>query len=262
MLDSLNSWAHNVRVKKPKASKTLSTEAREIDKLANFVPKAPKTLSKEDREIDKLANFVSSKKKPSHDIVIVHSEKELDKASNLISPLPTDRKGIHKIVKRFDGHIKLAPDERLVMVDSGSFCHAIDAEVELPEHELIKISKDEGKGDGESACGSIMRRLGKVKTQGSVEGVSLNVLWNAMKVKVPILSVRRLVRDRHSVRFRDDGGYIRNLATGEKIPFFEFQGVYYLIMKIKPPPEPEFSSNSLCTPCPVDNKPVFSRQVP
>jgi hypothetical protein len=225
-------------------------------------PKASKTLSTEAREIDKLSNFVSSKKKPSNRIVVVHSEKELEKASHLIAPLPTDPKGISKLAKKFDGHIKLAHDEKLVMVDSGSFCHAIDAEVELPEHELIQLSKNEGKGDGESACGSIMRRLGKVKTQGSVEGVSLNVLWNSMKVKVPILSVRRLVRDCHSVRFRDDGGYIRNLTTGEKIPFFEFQGVYYLIMKIKPPPEPECSSNLLCTPCPVDSKPVFSRQVP
>ena len=137
------------------------------------------------------------------------------------------------------------------MVDSGSFCHAIDAEVELPEHELIPLSEHESQQDGESACGGIMKRLGRVKTIGTVEGKSLDVQWNAMKVKVPILSVRRLVHDKHSVRFRREGGYIRNLRTGEKIPFFEFQGVYYLKMKIVPPSKPIPSA-----------EPVFSRPVP
>jgi hypothetical protein len=83
------------------------------------------------------------------------------------------------------------------------------------------------------------------------------VRWNVMKVKVPILSVRKLVRDQHSVRFQDDGGYIKNLQTGDKIPFFEHMGVYYLIMKI-PPPE----ISSLIEHTTVECKPVFTRQEP
>ena len=121
------------------------------------------------------------------------------------------------------------------MVDSGSFCHAIDASTEIPDHEIILLSDNEKSQDGEAADGSIIKRLGRVKTQGTVDGKALNVTWNVMKVKVPILSVRRLVYDNHNVRFKKGGGYIRNLKTGEKIPFFEFQGVYFLKLKITPP---------------------------
>ena len=100
-----------------------------------------------------------------------------------------------------------------------------------------------------------MKLLGRVKTRGTVEGLSLNVHWNAMKVKVPILSVRKLVRDNHLVRFNKGGGYIKNTLTGERIPFFEFQGVYYLKYKVLPPSLRESFSEE-----PIE--PVFSRPVP
>ena len=90
-----------------------------------------------------------------------------------------------------------------------------------------------------------MKRLGKVCTQGTVEGHTLNIKWDVMDVKVPIISVRKLVRDNHNVRFRRKGGYILNLETRDKIPFFEYQGVYYLKMKFTQPTEPP----EICEPC-------------
>ena len=153
-----------------------------------------------------------------------------------------------KIVRKIVSHVTLEKDEKLCMVDSGSFAHAIDAEEELPDHDIEPIPSDEHSQDGESACGGIMKQLGRVKTRGLVNGKSLNVHWNAMKVKVPILSVQRLVHDHHNVRFKKGGGYIKNLLTGERIPIFEYQGVYYLKMKILPPTR--------------DVDPVFSRPVP
>ena len=98
-----------------------------------------------------------------------------------------------------------------------------------------------------------MKRLGKVRTEGTVEGHKLNVKWNAMNVKVPILSVRKLVKDNHNVKFRKNGGCILNLLTGERIPFFAFQGVYYLKMKFSPP------ENHV--PTSLDREPVFNRRV-
>ena len=56
-----------------------------------------------------------------------------------------------------------------------------------------------------------------------------------MKVKTPILSVRQLTRDGHEVYINQNGGWIKNLENGKMISFFEFQGVYYLKMKIAPP---------------------------
>ena len=121
------------------------------------------------------------------------------------------------------------------MVDSGAFTRAINAESELPSHELIPIGSNERSPDGESACGVIMKCTGKVRTKGVVEGLGLDVHWNSMPVKVPILSVRKLVKDQHHVRFHEQGGYIKCLRTGARIPFFEHQGVYYLKMRFLPP---------------------------
>ena len=98
-----------------------------------------------------------------------------------------------------------------------------------------------------------MKRLGKVRTEGTVDGHQLNVKWSAMNVKVPILSVRKLVRDNHNVKFRKNGGYILNLSTGERIPFFAFQGVYYLKMNFSPPAD-HFPTS-------LEQEPVFSRRV-
>ena len=139
------------------------------------------------------------------------------------------------------------------MVDSGSFCHAIDAQEQLPDHEITPLGISENSQEAESACGGIMKRLGRVKTKGLVAGIPLDIRWNAMKVKVPILSVRKLIQGNHTVWFEKHGGYILNLLTGEKLPFFEIQGVYYLKMKILPPPD-YFSHSS------VDKSP-FVRQV-
>ena len=142
-----------------------------------------------------------------------------------------------KLVKKLSSNVSCQPDERLVMVDSGAFTHAIDSDVDLAglDFELTPVGDNEHGLDGESACGAIMKCLGHVKTCATVEGVPLNVTWQSMKVKVPILSVRKLVRDRHDVRFHDGGGYIKCLRTGQRIPFFEYQGIYYLKMKFTPP---------------------------
>ena len=100
-----------------------------------------------------------------------------------------------------------------------------------------------------------MKRQGKVKTQGTVDGKTLNVNWNVMDVKVPILSVRRLCHDHHDlyVAFNYQGGYIFNVQTGERIPIFEHHGVYYLKMKFSDPIHTESRGTV--------NEPVFSRPV-
>ena len=70
-----------------------------------------------------------------------------------------------------------------------------------------------------------------MRTQGLVDGQALDIKWHAMNVKVPILSVRKLVRDNHNVEFSWQGGDILNLHTRARTPFFGHQGVDYLKMK-------------------------------
>ena len=216
MLQSLNLWAHNVRVK------------------PSIIRKAKATA---DPEIERLAKFVSNRAKPRERVIVMNSIHDVDKASHAVKPLPTNRHAMTKLVKKLASNVSCQPNERLVMVDSGAFTHSIDASVELPEFEVIPLGSDETGLDGESACGGIMKCLGRVQTCATVEGVPLNVTWQSMKVKVPILSVRKLVHDIHNVRFHDGGGYITCIQTGMKIPFFEYQGVYYLKMRFLPPHE-------------------------
>ena len=147
-----------------------------------------------------------------------------------------------KLVHTVTSNVTCAPDETLCMVDSGASARATHAETDLPHQELVAIGAHERSPGDESACGGIMRCLGRVKTQGTVEGIPLNIAWQSMTVKVQILSVRKLVRDKHHVRFHEGGGYIRNLQTNQRIPFFEYQGVYYLKMNISPPIDSSSSS--------------------
>ena len=58
-------------------------------------------------------------------------------------------------------------------------------------------------------------------------------------VKVPILSVRCLVEDENEVTMDKKGGFIRDNNTGKCIPFQARNGVYYLTIKLDPPPKPE-----------------------
>ena len=215
MLLSLNNWAHRVR---------------------NESSIKPKAKAKADPEIENAVKFISDKTQIASPVIVVHSSRDIDKATDIVKPLPANRKAMTKLVKKLSSNVSCQPDERLVMVDSGAFTHAIDPDVELSNFDfsLVPLKDDEKGLDGESACGGIMKCLGHISTRGTVEGVPLNVTWQSMKVKVPILSVRKLVRDRHSVRFHDGGGYIRCLRTNQRIPFFEYQGVYYLKMKFTP----------------------------
>ena len=91
------------------------------------------------------------------------------------------------------------------MVESGSFCHATNAHTELPKHLIRPLACTDKCQDAESACGGIIKRFGKVRTEGLVDGQELNIKRDAMNVKVPILRVRKLVRDNHNVRFNRKG---------------------------------------------------------
>ena len=77
---------------------------------------------------------------------------------------------------------------------------------------------------------------------GYADGQRLTIPFKHMKVKCPIVSVRKLVRDGNEVHFEKVGGWIRNMKSGQKIRFFAFQGVYVLKVTIDNP------------------KPLFARQ--
>ena len=236
MLKSLNSWAHKVK------------QIASTKKLKNKV-----TSSK----IDRLANYIENGKRPDvQKVVTVRSAKDVDKIDQVIASVPKDRKGFAKAIKKVS-RVQLAEDERLFMVDSGSFEHAIDAESELPDHPISIPSNLDKERSGETACGRILKVLGKVTVNGLVGNTKVTIPFKHMKVKCPILSVRKLVRDGNDVHFSQHGGWIENATTGQRIELFAFQGVYFLKVKILPPVP---SAESTDPPVESANSEGFARQ--
>ena len=172
---------------------------------------------------------------PEEAPIIVRSEKDLPKLAGRMDALPSSSKGVAKAYKKVSG-IQMKQGEVLCMVDSGSFVHAIDAEADLPGHDIEWFSESESnKGVAETACGGILRRLGLVRCKGTIGGHDVEIQWNHMRVKCPILSVLRLTKEGNQVVLRNDGGEIINLKSGKRIPFFQHNGVYYPRLQVKRP---------------------------
>ena len=63
-------------------------------------------------------------------------------------------------------------------------------------------------------------------------------MLNNMKVDIPILSVRKLVKDGFDICFTESGGYIKARDDGKRVQFIEADGAYWLKMRVNPPDDP------------------------
>ena len=202
MVQALSTWAHKARTK----SVLKKSPARD-----------PLQTSDE-----KTASWIESDKKPrvpDDEVVVVRSSKDLDRST--IAALPQDRKGRARLENEIQ-MIFLAPDQKLAMVNSGSFVHAVDSNVELPGHVLRPIDKNDPHAVGETQCGGKLIEKGSVLVDCIIDGHRVGLEFDSMKVNTPILSVRKLVRDNHPMKFHKNGNFIHDLTTGKKIGFFEF----------------------------------------
>ena len=212
---ALNSWASNVSI------------------AQNVSGKNRQNLSK--GKLDRTARYIESNQK-SDRVIVVKNARDANKLENQIASVPQSRKTLARTMKRVS-RIRLDEHERLVMVDSGAFEHAIDCDKEIPEslgYVIHPPSEADLKKTAETACGGILKILGKFTLHGTVDGSNISVPFKHMKVQCPILSVRRLVRDGNEVHFDKSGGWIKNMQSGKKIRFFSFQGVYFMKVRITP----------------------------
>ena len=226
-LQALSSWANVVRFSSTKKNKKTS-----------LINPAFETLP-----IEKAAKWIEGPTRPKDQTMILRSAKDVNRASDIIAALPESRKGIAKVAKKLET-VTLQPDEILCMVDSGSVVHAIDADEELPDHHVEAPSERDQQEVAETACGGLLHKLGKVRVQGTIDGQNVGVTFDHMKVKIPILSVRKLIKDNNEVYINRKGGVITNLDSGKQIKFFNHQGVYYLKLKIHDPKHSQFSDQN------------------
>ena len=163
------------------------------------------------------------------------SDKAMRRARRLAAAIPQDKKEQAKIAKKFK-RVSVESDEILAMIDTGSFTHAINARKQLPAHTVEAVDEEMRGKVAETACGGILKVLGSVTVSATVDDTPVCVRFNDMDVQCPILSVRRLCMDGHDVYLNYDGGYIENLESGKRIPFFEMDGVYCTKLEIQQPP--------------------------
>ena len=161
--------------------------------------------------------------------------KDIRKLEGKLASMSLDGGRLSRSVERVLKEMRIECDnnELLVMMDSGSFTHAINAETHLPGHEILPPSPKESRRKAETACGGILNIKGVVKVAAEVNDHSLDVKFCHMDVNTPILSVCRLVKDGYEIFICKGGGFIRHADTGKLLYFKEHQGVYYMKMKIK-----------------------------
>ena len=198
-IKSLNCWAAKVRresevkqsqaIKKAKSKNSQRTnhEIEKVESMTEVFKRQPKSNGTDIKIPEQTRNIQHP--------VMVRNEKDLIKVAGRIAALPSSRKGVAKAYKKISD-VDVAEDEMLAMVDSGSFIHAIDAENCLPGHNIEWFSEAESKkGIAETACGGLLKRLGMVRCKGTVDGHNVEIQWNHMRVKCPILSVLRLTQE-------------------------------------------------------------------
>lgn len=240
ILNDLKGWAHNVKVLRSQEPEFSAGD--EIDS-SNCIEQCEKSLN------GKLNFHITSEK----DLEAFLREHPL--LASVSGSYFNTKKAAAKAARKL-ASIHLEEDERLILLDSGSSLDAADIETEFPNYlALVQDSKkDEDDIAATTACGGVVTNKGKVVIAGTIkdkkgESYDFPLPFNNMKVQIPILSLRNVMKRGHTARLNDTGGYLRNLSNGSKVPVYEKEGVYYLKVKIRdapptphaPPPESVFA---------------------
>ena len=130
------------------------------------------------------------------------------------------------------GKWNLKDDEIVAIFDTGSFTHAIETEKLLPDFEIEACDSDAPGTSAETAGGDVLRKLGSVRTPTDIDGVNVDIKWDHMRVNTPIISARKLVKEGNDVQLTGFGWQITHLRSGKRMQIHNFQGVYYLKIKI------------------------------
>ena len=81
----------------------------------------------------------------------------------------------------------------------------------------------------------MLKNEGRCKIEGMVDDCEFPIPFQNMKVDVPILSVKKYVRNGFGVHFTEDGSYMECRTNGWKFHFIDCEGCYWMKMKILPP---------------------------
>ena len=77
-----------------------------------------------------------------------------------------------------------------------------------------------------TANGQEMKNEGRCRVDATVGGFDFPICSQNMAVDVPIISVRKIIKNGNRIIFEEDGGTIYNRATSTTLRFEEFDGAY------------------------------------
>ena len=113
------------------------------------------------------------------------------------------------------------------LVDSGSSVHVVDAKKTFPG---LKIDAPPSGHQGFNVANGVrIPHNGFVQTQArTAEGHEYNIRWRNSDVAMPILSTHELARNKNTLEYDEDEGWIKNKITGDKTHFIQREGVYFV----------------------------------
>ena len=91
---------------------------------------------------------------------------------------------------------------------------------------------------------------GKVTVSGTADSQKISIPFQDMDVELPIVSVRKCVKAGKDVRFFEDGGELRDRATGKTIRIYELDGTYYMKMNVDLPESRDLLLDKVKVPTP------------
>ena len=201
------------------AKEALSTDAKTA--LATWAAVKPTGSQRDKRK---------TRKSASSNVVNLKVDSDVEKLTKLIASAKKYKHG-QKLPD-----VKCKDGEFLSVVDSGSVVVVADASKTFPK---LPVKQGEAARKGVayvSASGDIIPNRGEVVVDLKAEnGVLLEkIAWQNAPVNMPILSVKYLAKRGSRVNFWNKGGVIK-LPDGNRIPFYEAAGVYFVKLKIQPP---------------------------
>ena len=196
----VNQWAHKTTVSL-KSSKKETTKAYHVDSI---------------QQLDKMLN---NKSKVAR-----------------IAAVPGKKK-MKAIAKGKIPDTLLAEDEQWALVDSGATINAacIKKQFAMYANHVIASRAQLAGETATTANGQEMKNEGRCRVDATVDGFNFPICFQNMAVDVPIISVRKIVKHGKRVTFEEDGGTIYNRATGTTLRFEEFDGAYWIKLKVKAP---------------------------
>ena len=85
-----------------------------------------------------------------------------------------------------------------------------------------------------AAGGQELINAGEKRPHFKCGGVDAHMLFQCTNVQKPLASAAKVAQKGNEIVMRADGGHIRNLKTGKKIPLTLENGVYMMEMQVKP----------------------------